>query len=241
MAKYSGEEVLDKIRKHREANGLSGNRFDLRESEITGGDLSGADLRNIDFFGSTFDGVDLRNADFDNCNLHKVWFKDCIMPGVKLTNSDVAEAMMRHMDLTGADFSGSNFHRALLEYTTLDGVKDDENTKFFRNYCPEEGPFVAWKCCTELRVVQLLVPADAKRCSATGETCRCSKAKVLSIKSVDETVSYDWAQSTVDPDFYYEVGKWVYPSYFQEDRWMDSSAGIHFFMTREEAVAYQMR
>ncbi|MEG1715213.1 MAG: DUF5758 domain-containing protein, partial [Lachnospiraceae bacterium] len=25
---------------------------------------------------------------------------------------------------------------------------------------------------------------------------------------------------------------------FNQDRWMDSTTGIHFFMTREEAIAY---
>lgn len=202
--------------------------------------LDGWHLSNIDFSGSDFNNVILDNVNLDHSNLHKTWFTDCSMRGAKLTNADVTEAGMRSLDLSGSDFSGSNFHRTLFEYATLDNIIDDENTKYYRMVCPEEGPFIAWKCCTEWRVVQLLVPADARRVSATGDTCRCDKAKVLSIKSIDESITYTWAQSTVDPDFYYEVGKWVEPANgFEPDRWMDSSAGIHFFMKREQCVAYQ--
>lgn len=203
-------------------------------------DLNGYDLHNINFSGSNFNNVIFDKCNLDSCNLHKTWFKECSMREAKLTNADVTEAGMRYLDLSGSDFSGSDFHFALFEYAILENITDDENTKFYRMACPEEGAFIAWKCCTEWRVVQLLVPADAKRVSATAETCRCNKAKVLSIKSIDETISYDWAQSTVDQDFYYEVGKWVEPANrFEEDRWMDSSPGIHFFMKREQCVAYQ--
>jgi hypothetical protein len=46
----------------------------------------------------------------------------------------------------------------------------------------------------------------------------------------------------VDADFYYEVGKWLEPANgFQEDRWKDSSPGIHFFLDREQCVAYQSK
>lgn len=202
--------------------------------------LTGWDLHHVDFSGSNFNNVIFDRANLDHSNLHKTWFIDCSMKEARLTNADVTEAGMRYLDLSGSDFSGSNFHFALLEYAVLENITDDENTRFYRMVCPEEGAFIAWKCCTEWRVVQLLVPADAKRVSATAETCRCNKAKVLSIKSIDETISYDWAQSTVDQDFYYEVGKWVEPANtFEENRWMDSSPGIHFFMEREQCVAYQ--
>ena len=217
-------------------------RLDMRQMVVRNADLSWLDMSNTDWDGATFDTCDLTGAVFDNCNLHKTWFKDCKMREVRLTYSDVTESNMRYMDLTGADFSGSNFHCTLFEYAILEDITDDENTRYYRMVCPEEGPFVAWKCCTDLRVVQLLVPADAKRVSATDDTCRCSKAKVLSIKNIDETVKYDWAQSTVDQDFYYEVGKWVEPANtFCEDRWMDSSPGIHFFMERQQCIDYQAK
>lgn len=215
-------------------------RIDWSNRTFEDMDLTGWELRNIDFSGSDFNRVILDEADLDRSSLHKTWFRDCSMKRARLTNADVTEAGMRYLDLSGSDFSGSNFHATLFEYADLEGVTDNEDTRYFRMACPEEGAFIAWKCCTEWRVVQLLVPADARRVSATFDSCRCDKAKVLSIKSIDETISYTWAQSTVDPNFYYEVGKWVEPANgFEENRWLDSSEGIHFFMEREKCVAYQ--
>lgn len=87
-------------------------------------------------------------------------------------------------------------------------------------------------------MVQLLIPADAKRTSATLPSCRCSKAKVLTIKSLDYKEIYKEAWSLVDENFVYRVGEWVEVKNFDEDRWKDSTTGIHFWMTREEAKNY---
>lgn len=235
---YTTDEILEMIRNHDGKEVLN-----LQKCEIQNADISGWDIpENIDFEWSVFTNVSMTGTTFRKCNLNHVWFKECSTEGIRFLYCDVREANFRWMNFRGAVFSGSNFHHTLFEYANTEDITDNEDTKFFRMVCPETGPFIAWKCCTELRVVQLLVPADAKRVSATAETCRCNKAKVLSIKSIDETKSYDWAQSTVDPDFYYEVGKWVEPANgFEENRWRDSSQGIHFFMERQQAVDYQSK
>ena len=137
-----------------------------------------------------------------------------------------------------AVIKGANLYRANLEGARLDGIVDDEKTRFFRLYCPPKGPFLAYKKCFNDLLVTLLVPADAKRTSATGETCRCNKAKVLSIKSFDGKTSYKEAMSLVDPKFIYRVGQWMEVKNFNEDRWYDSTTGIHFWLTPEEAKAY---
>lgn len=237
VRKSTGEQIRELM-----AQRSPGERLALRECVVEGGNLAGCDLRNVDFGLSRFEGVDLSGADFSGSSLNGVLFADCPMRGCRFLGTDMREAIFRYIDLSGSDISGADLYAAVLEFANLEGIRSDEETRWFRMVPPEEGAFIAWKCCTELRVVQLLVPADARRVSATRETCRCDKAKVLSIKSVDESVSYDWAQSTVDPDFYYERGKWVEPSNgFEADRWQDSSRGIHFFMEREQCVAYQMR
>ena len=127
---------------------------------------------------------------------------------------------------------------AVLEDANLEGIISDENTKWFRLYCPEEGAFLGYKKCMYGRLVQLLIPADAKRTSATMNCCRCDKAKVLTIKSFDYKESYDEAWSMVDEDFVYRVGEWVEAKNFNPYRWYDSTGGIHFWLTRAEAWAY---
>ena len=141
-------------------------------------------------------------------------------------------------DLHNIDFEVCMFCNVKLDGADLTDVKADENTKWYRLRCPETGAFVAYKKCVYDRIVQLLVPADAKRTSSTYPACRCNKAKVLTIKSFDETEEFDEAWSLVDENFVYRKGQWVEVKDFNEDRWFDSTTGIHFWMNREEAMKY---
>ena len=222
------------------ANRDKSERLIIEESAIKDTDLEGCDLTNITFRLCSFENYNLAGTDFSGSSISGTLFRECPMHACRFVNSDMTEAIFRDIDISDSDLRGADLYAAVLEDANLDGLIVDEHTKWYKQVPPETGSFIAWKCCSELRVVQLLVPAEARRVSATRETCRCDKAKVLSIKSIDETISYDWAQSTVDPDFYYERGKWVEPANgFEPDRWKDSSRGIHFFMEREQCIAYQ--
>ena len=101
--------------------------------------------------------------------------------------------------------------------------------------CPEEGEFIGWKKANGL-IVKLLILADAKRSSATTRKCRCSKAKVLSIQTIDgDEAEQPFVASDHDKSFFYRVGETVEVTDFDEDRWKECSTGIHFFITRREA------
>ena len=226
------------------AGRAAGNQLNMKHSVFTGLDLSGWDMTGLDLSRSTFDGCNLNGTDFSGSKLDNVAFYDNDLRNMKLNGCLVRGCSFRFQDMTGIDLSGANIYASVLEdAVNQDKVIYDEKTRWYEMSCPEFGkPFIAWKCCTDLRVVMMLVPADAKRCMATMETGRVSKVKVLSIKSIDEKESYTWAQSTVDSDFYYEVGKWLEPANgFQEDRWKDSSPGIHFFLDRQQCVDYQSK
>ena len=237
ITEWKPEEIKSKILQRNKKDQLI-----IHEGLIHDVDLSNQNLQNIDFQLSRFERVDLKGADFSKSNIQGVLFLDCPMQNCKFIQTNMKEAVFRGIDLMNANLSGANLFSAILENANLQNVHTDENTKWFKMQPPEKGAFIGWKCCTEWRVVQLLIPADARRVSATLPTCRCDKAKVLSIKNIDETVEYEWAQSTVDPDFYYERGKWIEPANgFEPDRWKDSSPGIHFFMERQQAVDYQTK
>ena len=217
---------------------------DMRHCVIKGLDLAGRDLTGIDFRRSTFDGCNLHGADFSGSQMDNVAFYNNDLVGMKLRGCKARGCSFRFQDMTDMDLRGANIYSSVLEdAVNQDKVIIDDDTKWYKMRCPEEGEaFIAWKCCTDLRVVMMLVPRDAKRCMATMETGRVSKVKVLKITNIDETENYSWAQSTVDPDFYYEAGKWLEPANgFQEDRWKDSSPGIHFFLDRQQCVDYQSK
>ena len=220
-----------------------GAKLDLKNSIFEGLDLGGWDMTGLDLRRSTFEDCDLRKTDFSGSNLDNVAFYNNKLVGMKLCGCLARGCSFRFQDMTDIDLSGANIYASVLEDAiNQDKVIYDDDTRWYKMLCPEEGPFIGWKCCTDLRVVMMLVPADAKRCMATMETGRVSKVKVLKITSIDESENYTWAQSTVDPDFYYEVGKWLEPANgFQEDRWKDSSPGIHFFLDRQQCIDYQSK
>lgn len=104
--------------------------------------------------------------------------------------------------------------------------------------CPEEGSFIAFKKANNY-IVKLLVPEDAKRCSATSRKCRCNKAVVLSITNCDGSeTTITSVCSSYDSSFVYTIGEVVEVTDFKEDRFIECAPGIHFFITRQEAVNY---
>lgn len=129
-------------------------------------------------------------------------------------------------DLSGADLSGANH------------VEDAKNLKY-PIACPEKGSFIGFKKTRGGYIVELEIPEDALRCSATSRKCRCSKAKVLSITNFDGTpADIDVVYSSHDRTFVYRVGDIVEPDSFDPNRWHECAPGIHFFITRQEAVDY---
>ena len=210
----------------------------LREYSFKQMDLTGWNLSNIDFTLSSFQNVKLNKVDFQNSIVENVLFDGSPLHGANFKNANMKTASFRYCDMRNCNIENSDLYGAVLEYAKLDGICYNENTKWFRLRCPETGAFLGYKKCVNDRMVQLLIPEDAKRSSSTLPSCRCSKAKVLTIKSFDFKENFDEAWSLVDENFIYRKGEWVEVKNFNEDRWMDSTTGIHFWMSREEAQAY---
>lgn len=216
----------------------AGERLSFVEKEIWDMDLSGTDLSNMDFTLSSFQNTVLDEVNFENSSVENALFDGCPMKGANFKNARMVTASFRYCDMRGCNIEDANLFGAVLEFADLEGIVSNEGTQWFRLRCPEEGAFLGYKKCVNDRMVQLLIPADAKRTSATLPSCRCSKAKVLTIKTFDYTQNFDEAWSLVDENFVYKKGEWVEVKNFNEDRWQDSTTGIHFWMSRAEAQAY---
>ena len=145
---------------------------------------------------------------------------------------------LNEYDFYGADLSGANLRSADLSGANLLNVRYDECTGFFALVCPEEGSFIGYKKANG-HIVKLRITEDALRSSATSRKCRCSKAEVLSITTLDgEDDGLTSIPSNYDSNFIYRVGTTVEVEDFETDRWDECAAGIHFFITRQEAVQY---
>ena len=201
-------------------------------------DLSGIDFSNMDCSWWALTNCALDGCDFTDGAIAHGRFENCSFRNARFVRCNMTGADLRGADLTNADIRGAELLSAWLEKAKLDGITDDENTRHYRMRCPEKGAFIGYKKGYENRMIMLLIPADAGRTCATNDACRCSKAKVLTITSVDFTERYSWANSYVDENFIYREGEWAIPDKFTEDRWVESTHGIHFWMTREEAIKY---
>ena len=161
--------------------------------------------------------------------------------GANLSGANLSWANLSWANLSGADLSRADLSRADLSWANLSGAKIELDllNKFFPIACPESGSFVGWKKCRDNTVVKLEILADAKRSSAYSRKCRCSAAKVLAIENADGTpYKGNKINSQHDGEFWYTVGEIVSVDNFDEDRRNECAPGIHFFITRQEAVEW---
>lgn len=207
---------------------------DLRDANLRGADLSGAGLSDADLR-----GTDLRDTDLYDANLRKADLR-----GADLRDADLYDADLRGANLYDADLCGADLRGADLRYANLYGAKlrDAKNVPYIPMICPEEGDFIGWKKAESNKdkvIVKLRIPSDAKRSSATTRKCRCSKAEVIAIYNLDGTEAGETTcHSNYNHSFIYEVGKTVEVTDFNEDRWKECAKGIHFFISRQEAIDY---
>ena len=200
----------------------NGIRANLRGANLYGANLYGANLREADLYGANLYGADLREADLREANLY---------------GAELCGANLRGANLYGADLCGANLRGANLYGTELREAKN-VNCPLA---CPEKGSFIGFKKVRGNYIVELEILADAMRSSATGRKCRCSKAKVLSITNPNGSdAKVTSAISGWDRNFVYSVGKVVEVKNFDTDRWTECAPGIHFFITRQEAVDYML-
>ena len=229
---------MEKISFEQFKNKLEQGEKDFTNLILENMDLENFNLSDMDFSHSNFIGVNLSNVNFCSSQLVNVLLDDCDLQNANLKNANLERASLRRVNLTYADIRGAKLYAAVLENAILDDIIFDDNTKNFRIHCPEKGAFIAYKKGLNNLIVKLLIPSDARRVSSTMNCCRCDKAKVLEIKNFEGTKFFDEAWSTVAEGFCYKLGEWVYAENFNEDRWYDSTGGIHFWMTEEEAKAY---
>ena len=162
-----------------------------------------------------------------------------------LCDADLRYANLRCADLCGADLCGANLRCADLRDADLRGanlycadLRCAKNVPFIPYACPDFGKFIGYKKASGC-IVELEIPEDAKRLSATTRKCRCNKAKVLRILNYDRTVAdVTEVRSNYNSAFVYKVGDIVSVDNFDEDRFNECSTGIHFFINFQEAVDY---
>ena len=209
-------------------NGEGGSRADLCDVDLRNADLRCANLRNADLCRANLRNANLRGADLRCANLRNADLLGANLSDANLRGADLRCANLRNADLCRADLFGAS----------IDQMMWDIYTVFYPLQCPESGSYIGYKKASGL-VVELEIPADARRSSATSRKCRASKAKVLSITDINGNPAGGQVKSNYDPNFVYAIGETVEVTDFDDNRWNECSTGIHHFITRAEAVIYE--
>ena len=182
-----------------------------------------------DMSGAVMRGADMRGADM----------RGAVMSGADMSWADMSWADMSWADMSWADMRGAVMSGADMSWADMRGVQHIESARnlFYPLTCPEKGEYTAFKKADE-KIVELRIPADAKRLSATGRKCRADKAVVISITTLEGDPAGNEVRSDHDKSFAYRVGETVEVQNFDENRWNECAPGIHHYITREEAVRH---
>ena len=210
----------------------------LMDANLTRAILKGANLKNANLYSANLSGANLEGANLKDAMLYRAHIYDANLARANLQGANLGYAIITNVDLACAILKDVNLNGALLR-----GVR---NMPHIPMIVPETGSFIGWKKAKYLVfgvptycIVKLRITEDAKRSSGSGIKCRCSKAEVLAIETLDGKPSnMKKAHSFYDESFKYEVGKIVSINDFDENRFDECSKGIHFFMNRKEAVDY---
>ena len=215
----------------------------LGDAYLGGAYLSGANLGDADLGGANLGDADLSGADLSGANLRGANLGDADLSDANLSSAYLGGAYLWRADLSGVNLrgaylGGAYLWRADLGGANLSGAQYNEETAFLAFVCPEEGDFIAWKKVGEV-IVKLRIPSESRRSSATTRKCRCEFAEVLELQNLDGTTYKD--DKVVNDNYVetiYKVGEIVRPDFWDGNRWNECSHGIHFFMTRDEAVRF---
>lgn len=182
--------------------------------------------------GACLRDADLHGADMHGANLYDVDLRYADLSGADLRDAYLSCACLYGADLSDADLRDANYVQLSIAKTSI---------------LPEEGDIIGWKkayvdgtMLPKSVIVKLLIPADAQRSNGTGRKCRASKARVLDLqdKQGNSLPPDTTAYSGHDTDFTYKKGETIHVEDFDTNRWKECAPGIHFFITRIEAVKY---
>ena len=196
----------------------------LEGANLNGAYLNGAYLNGAYLYGANLNGAYLNGANINGANLYGAYLEGANLYGAYLYGANLEGAYLEGANLNGANLYGANLNGA-------------SHIPYYPIACPSDGEFTGWKKVNG-KLIQLLIPSDAKRSSATTQKCRCDKAKVVAITDIDGSNPIDSITNSNYCTTEYVVGQMVLPDKFDDNRWNECSNGIHFFINKQDAINY---
>ena len=177
-------------------------------------DVEGWEDMRADLSGANLNYANLNYANLSNANLNYANLNYANLSGANLSNANLNYANLNYANLSGANLSGAK--GALIEFRKGKMLTED---------------VIGYKKCRDDVIVKLLIPRGAIVFSINGNKCRTNKAKVLEIEGATRAISQHKYMS-------YYVGDEFTVYDFNCEYNVECASGIHFFMTKEEAMNY---
>lgn len=215
---------------------------DLSYINLSYVDLRGANLENANLLGANLQGADLSNADLSYVILCGANLSQADLIGADLEGADLGQANLTYANLRSASLNNADLTQANLSYAKLFGTKleganlwntimDDVKGKLieYRKGKVLTKSIIGYQKCKCNTIVKLKIPKGAIVFSINGDKCRTNRAKILKIENSDKiyynNMSYRVGDKIIIDDFCCEYN-------------MDNASGIHFFMSKKEALKY---
>jgi uncharacterized protein YjbI with pentapeptide repeats len=198
----------------------------LRRGDLTSADLSHTNLTSVDLSGANLRGANLTGADLRRADLAFANLSDANLSGADLSGANLLETDLRRADLTGVDLTGAD-----LAYADLTNTIIDEKEQCRKGVVLTES-MIGYKKSNDGKIITLEIPIGAKVFSINNNKRRTNKVKVIDMQGKPEL------SSIYDNVFKYHVGDEIEIEDFDERYNVECGAGVHFFLTREEAEKY---
>ena len=192
-------------------------------------------LKSRRFYWCAFDRTIFSYSDLESSN-----FNECKFIGVAFRCSSLIYSNFTDVVTTDVEFTSC---RLTATTATNTGIILPQNV-------PSHGSFIGWKKAYAYDlsddtlkdiIVKLYIPEDAIR-YAPNHKCRANKVEVLGFETLHGEKLPDDLKvfSMFDPEFMYKIGTVTPKRDFYANPQEECSPGIHFFLNRNDAVAYKL-
>ena len=215
----------------------------LSQANFTGANLEGACFIDAILVSTNFEGANLKNADFSCANAWSANFNETNCKDALFLSANLTEASFEGADLDGTSFAQANLTEANLQDTNIITAEFD-NTIGIYPVCPTHGNFIGWTIGEDFKgeecLVEVFIPAWARRSSGTTRKCRTEALVVNSVERLKDGYN-PFGVPLRFRDYILTKNEVIRDNDYEVDRFKVSSTDLYFYITKEEALAQARR
>ena len=230
--------------------------------------LKDHDLSGASFYSCLFEGVLFENINFDKATFSHCLFVGCTFTTVTFVDAFITCSFFTNCTFVNSDLDKAKGHDfgycnisiqnksvsecscirmacpeegSFIAWKKVAYVADADGLPVSFDQLGIRAPSIRlspiFKRHIRYALVKLQIPAEATRSSAGSRKCRCEYADVLDIEDIESGKKMSFVRNCIYPKVYIK-GKRVHPDSFDTNRWNECSNGIHFFMSKQDALEY---